>query len=63
MWRCQYPLSRLAVELNDDRLAGLIREVLAHAVQLIVTTLHSEFWAFGTPGRRVRVDAGQVGAL
>jgi DNA replication and repair protein RecF len=52
-----------AAELDDDRLAGLIREVSAHAVQLIVTTLHSEFSAFGTPGRRFRVDAGQVKAL
>jgi DNA replication and repair protein RecF len=49
-----------AAELDDDRLAGLIREVSAHAVQLIVTTLHSEFSAFGAPGRRFRVDAGQV---
>jgi DNA replication and repair protein RecF len=52
-----------AAELDDDRLAGLIREVSAHAVQLIVTTLHSEFSAFGAPGRRFRVDAGQVEAL
>jgi DNA replication and repair protein RecF len=52
-----------AAELDDDRLAGLIREVSAHAVQLIVTTLHSEFSAFGAPGRRFRVDAGQVESL
>jgi hypothetical protein len=37
----QYPLNRPAVELGDDRLAGLIREMSAHAVQLIVT-LHSD---------------------
>jgi len=49
-----------AAELDDGRLAGLIREVSAHAVQLIVTTLHGEFSAFGRPGRRFRVDAGHV---
>jgi len=38
----------------------LIREVSAHSVQLIVTTLHGDFSAFGTPGRRFRIDAGQV---
>jgi DNA replication and repair protein RecF len=52
-----------AAELDDDRLTGLIREVSAHSVQLVVTTLHSEFSAFGTPGRRFRVDAGHVEAL
>jgi len=52
-----------AAELDDDRLTGLIREVSAHSVQLIVTTLHSEFSAFGAPGRRFRVDAGRVAAL
>ena len=49
-----------AAELDDDRLAGLIREVLGHSVQLIVTTLHSEFAAFGAPGRRVRMEGGVV---
>ena len=52
-----------AAELDDDRLTGLIREVSAHSVQLVVTTLHSEFSAFGTPGRRLRVDAGRVEAV
>jgi DNA replication and repair protein RecF len=52
-----------AAELDDDRLTGLIREVSAHSVQLIVTTLHSEFAAFGTPGRRFGVAAGRVEAL
>jgi DNA replication and repair protein RecF len=52
-----------AAELDDDRLTGLIREVSAHSVQLIVTTLHSEFSAFGTPGRRFGVAAGHVMAL
>jgi DNA replication and repair protein RecF len=52
-----------AAELDDDRLTGLIREVLGHSVQLIVTTLHGEFSAFGTPGRRFGVAAGRVQAL
>jgi len=51
-----------AAELDDDRLAGLIREVSSHSVQLIVTTLHSEFSAFGAPGRRFRVEAGSLAA-
>jgi DNA replication and repair protein RecF len=51
-----------AAELDDDRLAGLIREVSTQPVQLIVTTLHGEFSAFGVPGRRFRVDAGCVEA-
>ena len=49
-----------AAELDDDRLAGLIREVASHSVQLIVTTLHSEFSAFGAPGRRFRVETGKL---
>jgi DNA replication and repair protein RecF len=49
-----------AAELDDERLAGLIREVSAHSVQLIVTTLHGDFSAFGTPGRRFRTDGGRV---
>jgi DNA replication and repair protein RecF len=51
-----------AAELDDDRLTGLIREVSAHSVQLVVTTLHGEFSAFGAPGRRFRVAAGRVQA-
>jgi DNA replication and repair protein RecF len=49
-----------AAELDDDRLAGLIREVSAHSVQLIVTTLHAEFSAFGSPGLKVRTEGGRV---
>jgi DNA replication and repair protein RecF len=49
-----------AAELDDDRLSGLIREVSAQSVQLIVTTLHEEFRAFGEPGRRFRMNGGQV---
>jgi DNA replication and repair protein RecF len=52
-----------AAELDDHRLAALIREVAAHSVQLIVTTLHDEFAAFGTPGRRIRIEAGRVDVL
>jgi recombinational DNA repair ATPase RecF len=52
-----------AAELDDHRLAALIREVAAHSVQLIVTTLHDEFAAFGTPGRRIRVESGRVEAV
>jgi DNA replication and repair protein RecF len=51
-----------AAELDDDRLTGLIREVSEHSVQLVVTTLHDEFPAFGAPGRRFRVAAGRVQA-
>ena len=49
-----------AAELDNERLAKLIREVSSQSVQLIVTTLHGEFPAFGEPGRRFRMDAGSV---
>jgi DNA replication and repair protein RecF len=49
-----------AAELDDERLAGLIREVSSQSVQLIVTTLHGEFPAFGEPGRRFKMSSGQV---
>jgi DNA replication and repair protein RecF len=49
-----------AAELDDERLAGLIREVSSQSVQLIVTTLHGEFSAFGEPGRRFKMNGGQV---
>jgi DNA replication and repair protein RecF len=49
-----------AAELDDERLANLIREVSSQSVQLIVTTLHGEFSAFGEPGRRYKMNAGQV---
>jgi DNA replication and repair protein RecF len=51
-----------AAELDDERLAGLIREVSTHAVQLIVTTLNGEFSAFGAPGSRFGVNGGRVEA-
>jgi DNA replication and repair protein RecF len=49
-----------AAELDDEHLASLIREVSSQSVQLIVTTLHGEFAAFGKPGRRFRMNQGQV---
>jgi DNA replication and repair protein RecF len=52
-----------AAELDDERLANLIQEVSKHSVQLVVTTLHGEFRAFGAPGRRFAIDAGSVRSL
>jgi DNA replication and repair protein RecF len=52
-----------AAELDDERLTGLIAEVASHSVQLVVTTLHREFSAFGTPGRRYSAVEGRVEAL
>jgi DNA replication and repair protein RecF len=52
-----------AAELDDERLAGLIREVSGQPVQLIVTTLHGEFAAFGEPGRRYGIDKGRVSPI
>jgi DNA replication and repair protein RecF len=49
-----------AAELDVERLAELMREISAQAVQLIVTTLHGEFAALGTPGRRFSVGGGGV---
>jgi DNA replication and repair protein RecF len=52
-----------AAELDAQRLGGLIRAVQAQPLQLIVTTLHeqlAEFADFGTPGRRSRMEQGEV---
>jgi DNA replication and repair protein RecF len=49
-----------AAELDDERLANLIREVSSQSVQLIVSTLHGEFAAFGEPGKRFKMAAGQI---
>ena len=49
-----------AAELDDERLAKLIDEVAMHVVQLVVTTLHGEFAAFGSPGRRFCIQSGCV---
>ena len=51
-----------AAELDDERLARLIREVSSQSVQLIVTTLHGEFRAFGEPGKRFKMTGGQLSA-
>jgi DNA replication and repair protein RecF len=53
-----------AAELDDGRLAALIGEVRAQPLQLVVTSLHDEvgLGAFGTPGRRYRVEHGHVRA-
>jgi recombinational DNA repair ATPase RecF len=49
-----------AAELDDQRLARLIATVSSQPVQLIVTTLHGEFRAFGSPGRRFALEQGAV---
>ena len=49
-----------AAELDSDRLLGLIREVTAQSVQLVVTSLSTNFDAFGMPGRRYVISAGTV---
>jgi DNA replication and repair protein RecF len=49
-----------AAELDSDRLLGLIREVAAQSVQLVVTSLSTNFSAFGMPGRRYAITAGAV---
>jgi DNA replication and repair protein RecF len=49
-----------AAELDDERLSSLIAEVSTQSVQLVVTTLHGEFSAFGTPGRRFRMEGGRA---
>jgi DNA replication and repair protein RecF len=54
-----------AAELDADHLGALIREVSAQSLQLVVTTLHgelTEFSAFGRPGRRFRLEQGNVHA-
>jgi DNA replication and repair protein RecF len=49
-----------AAELDANKLATLIDEVSAHSLQLVVTTLQSEFSAFGAPGRRYSIEAGTL---
>ncbi|HEY2463251.1 MAG TPA: DNA replication/repair protein RecF [Steroidobacteraceae bacterium] len=51
-----------AAELDDERLASLIREVSSQSVQLIITTLHGEFPAFGEPGKRFQIAGGRLSA-
>jgi DNA replication and repair protein RecF len=49
-----------AAELDSERLLGLIGEVTAQSVQLVVTSLSSNFDAFGMPGRRYVISGGAV---
>jgi DNA replication and repair protein RecF len=49
-----------AAELDSERLLGLIREVTTQSVQLVVTSLSTNFDAFGMPGRRYVISAGAV---
>jgi DNA replication and repair protein RecF len=51
-----------AAELDDQRLGRLIATVSSQPVQLVVTTLHGEFPAFGHPGRRFALEQGKVRA-
>jgi hypothetical protein len=46
--------------LDSERLLGLIGEVTTQSVQLVVTSLSSNFDAFGMPGRRYVISAGTV---
>ena len=52
-----------AAELDGEHLLGLIREVSRQAVQLVVTSLNPDFSAFGSPGRRYALNAGQLREL
>jgi DNA replication and repair protein RecF len=47
-----------AAELDEERLGSLIQEVRAQTVQIVVTTLHGGFPAFGEPGRHYVLDSG-----
>jgi DNA replication and repair protein RecF len=49
-----------AAELDSERLLGLIREVMEQSVQLVVTSLSTNFSGFGLPGRRYVISAGAV---
>lgn len=52
-----------AAELDREHLGALLNEVRAQPLQLVVTTLHAaggELGAFGVPGRRFEIVAGEV---
>jgi len=49
-----------AAELDNAHLMQLIDEVSIQANQLVVTTLHQDFTAFGAPGKRFRVTNGKL---
>ena len=51
-----------AAELDDHGLAALIQAVSDQDCQLIITTLHAEFAAFGAPGQRISLDNGGLRA-
>jgi DNA replication and repair protein RecF len=55
-----------AAELDSSHLRVLLDEVRAQPLQLVVTTLQAterELAVFGTPGRRLEIDAGKLHAL
>ena len=49
-----------AAELDSERLRMLIQEVSGQSIQLVVTTLQSDFSDFGTPGTRYELLEGAV---
>ncbi len=49
-----------AAELDQAHLMQLIGEMSGQPNQLIVTTLQEDFSAFGTPGRRYRIENGKL---
>ncbi len=50
-----------AAELDAAHLGALIEELAGHTNQLVVTTLHEEFAAFGVPGQKYRIRQGEIG--
>lgn len=51
-----------AAELDNEHLTALIDALKGQAIQLIVTTLHPGFAAFGAPRLRLSVEHGSVSA-
>jgi DNA replication and repair protein RecF len=51
-----------SAELDSSRLCKLIEHVAGGEHQLVVTTLHESFSAFGTPGVSLRLESGSVRA-
>ncbi len=51
-----------AAELDGERLLRLIGEVSRESVQLVASSLSPSFDAFGSPGRRYRIESGRVAA-
>jgi len=48
-----------AAELDSEKLMALITEVSRDSVQLVATSLSTNFSALGVPGQRYRVDEGR----